>query len=117
MRNIVLINQLPAADTKTDVGIVAQTVRSIPFSKLSQGLKVNHNLYWDPQLALDNSTLAPRLTPFGSWADWRTAGWDTGSLVAAPLFMDAANGNFQLQTDSPALPLGFQPLPDGADQC
>jgi hypothetical protein len=44
-------------------------------------------------------------------AQWRQqSGQDMHSIVADPLFVDAANGNFALKPDSPALELGFQPI-------
>ena len=45
------------------------------------------------------------------WEAWQMAGADTHSVVADPLFVDAAHGDFTLKPDSPALKLGFQPIP------
>lgn len=45
------------------------------------------------------------------WEAWQMAGADTHSIVADPLFVDAANGDFTLKPDSPALKLGFEPIP------
>ncbi len=43
---------------------------------------------------------------------WRAAGWDTHSIVADPLFVDAEYDDFQLKPESPAIQkLGFKPLP------
>ena len=56
-------------------------------------------------------------TPLGSWAAWQAAGWDTTSVVADPLFVDASGGDFGLRAGSPATAAGFVPLPAGLDRC
>lgn len=51
-----------------------------------------------------------------SFVDWRRMYgrdgnvYDVNSLVADPLFVDAANGNYSLKPESPAFKLGFQPI-------
>lgn len=45
------------------------------------------------------------------WAAWRNLGFDEHSVVADPRFVDAKHDNYRLQKDSPALKLGFRPLP------
>ena len=56
----------------------------------------------------------PRYLPL---ADWRRMYgrdedvYDVNSLVADPLFVDAASGDYRLAPKSPALKLGFQPIP------
>ena len=40
----------------------------------------------------------------------RREGIDAHSVVADPLFIDPANGDFRLQPESPALKLGFTPI-------
>lgn len=45
-----------------------------------------------------------------SWTQWRGLGYDTHSLLADPLFKDPAHDNYELQANSPALQLGFEPF-------
>ena len=66
----------------------------------------DHNLYWrtaEP-LAPDTGGLMPK----GSLSQWQAAGYDTHSVIADPLFMDAAKDDYRLKPGSPALKLGFQ---------
>jgi parallel beta-helix repeat protein len=45
------------------------------------------------------------------WESWQSAGADVHSIVADPLFVDPKNGNYDLKPESPALKLGFKPIP------
>jgi hypothetical protein len=45
------------------------------------------------------------------WEAWQMAGADAHSVVADPLFVDAEHSDFTLKPDSPALKLGFKPIP------
>ncbi len=64
--------------------------------------KLGRNLYW-------STTGAPTFAGL-DFAAWQAKGNDAGSLVADPLFVDPAAGNFRLQANSPALALGFQDI-------
>jgi hypothetical protein len=44
------------------------------------------------------------------WASWQEMG-DRHSLIADPLFVDAAHDDYHLRPASPAYQIGFQPLP------
>ena len=45
------------------------------------------------------------------WASWQALGMDRHSLIADPLFVNAAQDDYRLQPNSPAFKLGFQPIP------
>ena len=73
------------------------------------------NIYWAPGVDVLNGTGAP--TPLfpaggGGLQQWREAtGHDKSSVVADPMFVDAAAGDFRLQLNSPAWALGWQKIP------
>ena len=45
-----------------------------------------------------------------SWDQWRARGHDQTSLVADPKFVDPDAFNLTLQSNSPAIKLGFKPI-------
>jgi len=53
----------------------------------------------------------PNTTEVDTWADWQKLGYDHHSVIADPQFVDAKRGDYRLRPDSPALKLGFKPLP------
>lgn len=59
----------------------------------------------------------PLLVPFikapadQQWQAWQDKGLDRHSLIADPLFTDVKKGNFHLSPNSPALKMGFKPIP------
>jgi hypothetical protein len=61
------------------------------------------NTYWKP---------GGEIAEFAgkSWADWQFLGRDNTSVVADPLFVDVARGDWTLRPESPALKLGFVPF-------
>ena len=69
----------------------------------------NHNLIWRAGDA--DKYLQGQVTPLGSWAKWQAAGYDANSIVADPLFVDASRDDYRLKPNSPALGLGFKPIP------
>jgi hypothetical protein len=77
------------------------------------GFEFDYNcLYAPPELALKFSlTLRPDPARLLNWDEWRQQGKDGNSLLADPKFVDPAKHDYRLQPDSPALKLGFQPIP------
>jgi hypothetical protein len=61
---------------------------------------IDHNLYFNA------SGVAPRFMCL-SWHDWRARGADVHGVIADPLFVDPANGDFRLKKGSPAADVGF----------
>ena len=45
--------------------------------------------------------------------EWRKMGFDTHSIIADPLFVDAEQDDYRLKPGSPALKLGFEPIDVG----
>jgi hypothetical protein len=64
---------------------------------------LHDNVYWKP---------GGEIRDFAgkTWADWQAMGQDANSRVVDPLFVDAANGDWRLKPESPALALGFVPF-------
>ncbi|MCE9616010.1 MAG: right-handed parallel beta-helix repeat-containing protein [Lentisphaerae bacterium] len=62
-----------------------------------------------PQVALEPAK--PSESRMLSIAEWRDMGYDEHSVVADPGFVDAPHDDYRLLPDSPALALGFQPIP------
>ncbi len=65
--------------------------------------KIDHNLYWD------TSTPDPDFASM-SFTDWQAKGRDQNSILAAPMFVDAKRGDFNLKSGSPASKIGFKPI-------
>ncbi len=66
------------------------------------------NVYWKP--GTDLAEADEPITPLGPLSAWRDAGYDRRSVVADPQFVDPAADDYRLESDSPALGLGFQPI-------
>jgi hypothetical protein len=45
------------------------------------------------------------------WQSWQALGLDTHSIVADPMFVNAARDDYRLKPSSPAWKLGFKPIP------
>ncbi len=68
---------------------------------------IDHNLYWDIRAAGDTAKMK---FSNATLDQWKTRGHDTHSIIADPLFVDAAKLDFRLQPGSPALKFGFKPI-------
>lgn len=73
----------------------------------------DHNLVYaapgiEPKFDL---TLLPNAHQLLDWDGWRATGQDEHSVMADPLFVDPEHHDYRLQPDSPALKLGFKPIP------
>ncbi len=69
----------------------------------------DYNVIWHDGLPLDVDL--PNVPHDKQWQQWRKKGMDTHSIIADPGFMDAAHDDYRLRPDSPALRLGFVPIP------
>ncbi|MFQ6099424.1 MAG: right-handed parallel beta-helix repeat-containing protein, partial [Armatimonadota bacterium] len=72
------------------------------------------NLVW-PRGAPARVDLGRGGARYDDWETWQDAGLDEGSKVADPRFKDA--DDYRLRDDSPALDMGFTPIPVGDIGC
>jgi len=71
-----------------------------------------NTIYCPPELSPKISlSLAPDPWKMRSWDDWRALGAEAHSVLADPRFVDAQKRDYRLRPDSPALKLGFKPIP------
>jgi len=72
----------------------------------------DYNLIWHYNLPITIRQSGPKdVKKDQTWEEWRQRGFDQHSVVADPLFVDAAHDDYRLRPDSPALKLGFKPIP------
>jgi len=72
----------------------------------------DNNMYWlgtgiNP---IFNANFGSGSANNNTLAQWQALGFDTHSEVANPLLTDPADGNFTLESNSPALAMGFQQI-------
>jgi hypothetical protein len=81
---------------------------------ISRGSIVDSNCVWgygsNPRIYSWDGT-GNRSGTACTWDQWVAGGCDVHSRVADPLFVDPANGNYQVRSGSPALALGFKNFP------
>lgn len=71
------------------------------------------NLYWHAGLPIKTGQKPKAGQPTGTneWEAWQANGMDRHSLVADPQFENLEKDDFRLKPNSPALRLGFEPIP------
>lgn len=115
VRNILYYTRDPGKyNTERRKGWGGQLVWTYRGSKASfDGFKFDENCLFAPEdLALKFSlTLSPEKTRMVSWEEWRRTGQDAHSIIADPMFVDPAAHDYRLKPGSPALALGFKPIP------
>jgi len=91
--------------------------RGTPYDPGQCNIRLDHNLYWmeaGQRLALWGVPWRPGHRKYGDLASWQgERGQDAGSILADPLFLDPAAGNWNLKPGSPAVQLkaGHRDLP------
>jgi len=103
--------------TSATEGIQCQTAFYLPkpgeadydarVSELSLQFQFNSSQGW----AEISGLRLDEVEPATEWEAWQMAGADTHSVVADPLLVAPERGDFTLQPESPALKLGFEPIP------
>ncbi len=109
----------------------------LPDGTMMMGVQVKNNIFYYPDqgtgMAASARDVNPQANPFdgnvywpgdgnvwriqnrhvndGAWSAWQALGQDVHSVIADPLFTDAANGDYRLKADSPAFTCGFRELP------
>jgi len=74
-------------------------------NRCDTNFKMDYNVYWNA------AGLPPLFSGSVGIDQWREEqGQDRNSIVADPMFVDAAADDFRLRVGSPALALGFQPI-------
>ena len=66
------------------------------------------NLYWAGANGEEAGLFSGEGVSFAPFAEWQAKGHDRGTILADPLFVDAAGRDFRLRPDSPARGMGFQ---------
>ena len=70
--------------------------------------KSRQNIYWSGPAKLTDELFGDADTKSMTFAAWQAKGHDAGSVIADPLFVDAAKRDLRLRPDSPALKMGFK---------
>ena len=84
------------------------------FSRVpSDRFTCDHNLAWrrGKEIMVTGRTYKPNRGGLISFSEWQKLGFDKESVIADPLFVDPENDDYRLRPESPALKLGFEPIP------
>ncbi|MFA7005661.1 MAG: hypothetical protein WC429_16575, partial [Verrucomicrobiia bacterium] len=68
----------------------------------------SNNIYWAGAAHAGEKLFFGKAQPLVTFADWQSKGYDAGSVMADPLFVDAARRDLRLRPNSPALKKGFK---------
>lgn len=71
----------------------------------TKDLPADNNVYWCAAGKVKETAFKGE-----SWEKWRALGHDAKGVIADPLFVDPAKGDWRLKPESPALKLGFKPF-------
>lgn len=112
-RNIVVYRRddiagIVSTDPKPDSAVLYNLAGFDP-----QTDRFDHNLVWHDgrPIRLNYREYKGKSEGAITWQQWQAKGFDAGSLVADPRFVNEAADDYQLRPDSPAWQLGWQPLP------
>ena len=79
---------------------------------IPEAATLDSNVIWH-----DDQPVRVTRQPFGEsravipWSEWQALGRDVHSVIADPLFADTLADDYRLREGSPALALGFEPIP------
>jgi len=99
-RNITVIAGAKPGETKP----ASDFLRPARMPRHPWGRRHDHNLWWNV------NTREFRLAGM-DWRKWTSLGYGKGSVVADPMFVDPASGDYRVKDGSPALTLGFENFP------
>jgi hypothetical protein len=89
-----------------DVGETVYALKSWDRRKFKAA---DYNLFYQPQ-GVYRMRGVPGIRTLAQWREGLDREYDQHSITAAPLFVDADNGDFRLRYDSPAFAVGFQDI-------
>ena len=70
----------------------------------------DNNVVWHPGGQVRVRMGPPTTGATVEWAEWQAMGYDAHSVIADPLFVDAAAHDYRLKANSPAYGLGFKAI-------